>query len=80
MEVTEIMAEMFMDQDTWSSTEILDALREAGASTRKEHIAAAKATLGIRSIAMREAGKPGIRGWTWTVKKANAGREGDNDG
>lgn len=79
MEVEEIMLEMFEQKDTWPSAEIISALREAGCSTRKDHIIRARERLGIRSVAIREKGKPGVRGWEWTTRKAKVGKE-DDDG
>jgi hypothetical protein len=79
MEVTEIMAEMFTDQETWPSTDVLEALQQAGVSTRKDVLNKAKESLGVRSVPIREKGKPGVRGWEWTIKKQKVGKE-DDDG
>jgi hypothetical protein len=79
MEVEEIMTELFEEKDTWASTDVVDALRQAGASTRKDHIGRVKESLGIRSVPVREKGKPGVRGWEWTTKKARTRGE-DDDG
>jgi hypothetical protein len=79
MEVAEIMLEMFEQKDTWRSSEVLEALKEAGVSTRKDHLLRAREQLGIRSLAIREKGKAGIQGWRWTTRKASV-REEDDDG
>lgn len=79
MEVTEIMAEILEEKDTWASTDVISALQDAGASTRKDVIAKAKEALGVRSVPVREKGRPGVRGWEWTTRKARI-REEDDDG
>jgi hypothetical protein len=72
-EVEEIMLELFGERNTWPSADVIDALRQAGASTRKDDINKAKEHLGVRSIPVREKGKPGVRGWNWTTEKARVG-------
>ncbi|HLY75940.1 MAG TPA: AAA family ATPase [Planctomycetota bacterium] len=79
-EVTVIIEEMFQEKDTWPMTEILGALQEAGVSTRKDILGRVKEALGLRSVPIREKGKPGVRGWEWTNKKAQVAAEGDDDG
>jgi hypothetical protein len=79
MEVTEVMTELFEERDPWTATEVINALRDAGVSARKDHLTKAREMLGIRSVPIREKGKPGVRGWQWTMKKARA-REEDDDG
>jgi hypothetical protein len=79
MEVEEVMAELFAEKDTWLSAEVIRELQEAGVSTRKDDYNRAKEALGIRSVPIREKGKPGVRGWQWTTTKTRVRKE-DDDG
>lgn len=80
METVEVLSELFQEKDTWTSAEVMTALRDSDCSTRKDVLNRAKEQLGIRSTPIREKGRPGIQGWNWTTRKAKVGREEEDDG
>ena len=78
-EVTDVMSELFLEKDTWGSNEVMEFLQQAGVSVRKDVVARARTTLGIRAVAVRKKGMAGVQSWNWTTKKAKV-REEDDDG
>lgn len=76
-EVVDLLAEIFDEKDTWPASEVLEMLRNAGASTTNDVLREARQTLGIRATADRQKGKRGVSGWLWTTAKIRS-RDGND--
>lgn len=66
--IEEILRNLFDEKDTWDTKEIKAELAEAGYRDHKT-IDKVKDRMGIRSVAIRQRGKVGVKQWVWTIAK-----------
>ncbi|HEX4716146.1 MAG TPA: AAA family ATPase [Ktedonobacteraceae bacterium] len=76
-EVVELLAEMFDEKDTWPAGEVIQMLKDAGASVTNDILRDARHSLGIRTTSARQKGKIGVSGWVWTTAKIRS-RDGED--
>jgi hypothetical protein len=66
-EIIEVLLSMFEHQEVWDAADAIREIKASGVTANHGTINKAKKSLGIKSVAIRERGKPGTQGWNWVM-------------